>query len=119
MSSLGGHGHSSYGGGSGGRIAIHTDNNEYRGTLRAYGQGGSSSGDKGGPGTVFVEDSLGLEYQRRLYLDGNDLEIPKPVVIWERNPTVVDANETLPNDADIHFDHVMLNRKVRETIAQL
>jgi hypothetical protein len=48
----------------------------------AYGEMGTSSGDRGGPGTVFVEDKTGLfSYQSRLYLDGKNLEKPKPVLI--------------------------------------
>ena len=59
MSAIGGTGGSSAGGGAGGRIAIHTSEaNEYRGALLAYGRGGSTGGDVGGPGTVFVEDTV-------------------------------------------------------------
>jgi hypothetical protein len=72
-------------GGAGGRIGIHArQNNEYGGQLLAYGEMGTSSGDRGGPGTVFVEDKTGLfSYQSRLYLDGKNLEKPKPVIYIE------------------------------------
>lgn len=43
------------GGGSGGRIAIYTNKNTYRGTYLAFG-GSSLPGAYGGPGTVFLLD---------------------------------------------------------------
>ena len=114
VSVVGGQGHGIGGGGAGGRIAIHTNSaNEYKGALLAIGQTGSSSGDGGGPGTVFIEDRLSeFEYQSRLYLDGNDIYHAKPVIIWEKNPRVLASNETLDNNADVSFDHLMLNKKV-------
>lgn len=45
----------SAGGGSGGRIAIYTNNNIYRGTYLAFG-GDSVPRRYGGPGTVFLKD---------------------------------------------------------------
>ena len=111
MSASGGQGHSSSGGGAGGRIAVHTSTaNEYGGELLAYGKTGTYYGDRGGPGTVFVEDKLAeFTYQSKLYLDGKSLDPPKPVVVNYRNPR---GNETLANDADLNFHHLMLNNKV-------
>lgn len=116
MSSMGGKGHGIGGGGSGGRIAVHTSSaNEYKGFFLAVGQKGTSTGDMGGPGTVFIEDKTSeFEYQSRLYLDGQNLSPAKPVVIWEKNPRVLASNETLDNNADVSFDHLMLNKKVRK-----
>ena len=67
VSCIGGQGHLTSGGGAGGRIALHTwDANEYKGPLLAYGSTGTSTGDMGGPGTVFMEDKLGFDtYQTR------------------------------------------------------
>lgn len=67
ISAIGGRGHGSAGGGAGGRIAVHTwDSNFYKGALLAYGSGGTSGGDIGGPGTVFVEDKMdAYTYQSR------------------------------------------------------
>ena len=48
-------GGSSAGGGSGGRIAIYSNVNTYRGTYLAFG-GSSLPGAYGGPGTVFLRD---------------------------------------------------------------
>ena len=116
LSANGGKGHSSGGGGAGGRIGIHArQNNEYGGQLLAYGETGTSSGDRGGPGTVFVEDKTGLfTYQSRLYIDGKNLEKPKPVIVIERNPRIVQSGDDIDNDADLNFDHLMLNNKVTE-----
>ena len=119
VSANGGTGDSTSGGGAGGRIAIHTKNaNEYKGGLYAYGETGTTGGDRGGPGTVLIEDRMsgGLDseytYQSRLYLDGKDLLPPKPVIVDERNPRVVASNEDLDNGADLNFDHLMLNKRV-------
>lgn len=67
ISAIGGLGHGHAGGGAGGRIGIHTwDYNHYKGELLAYGAGGTTGGDIGGPGTVFIEDKVGaFEYQSR------------------------------------------------------
>ena len=67
ISTIGGKGHQSAGGGAGGRIAIHTwDSNYYKGALLAYGSGGTTDGDIGGPGTVFIEDKVeAFTYQSR------------------------------------------------------
>ena len=59
ISAIGGKGHSGAGGGAGGRIGIHTvESNDFKGSLLAYGSGGTINGDLGGPGTVFVEDKI-------------------------------------------------------------
>jgi len=67
ISAIGGVGQGWAGGGAGGRIGIHTwDYNHYKGALLAYGSGGSTGGDLGGPGTVFVEDKTApFTYQTR------------------------------------------------------
>ena len=62
---------------------------------------------------MFVEDKTGLfTYQSRLYLDGKDLFPPKPVIVNERNPRIVANGDDIDNDADLNFDHLMLNNKV-------
>jgi len=67
ISTIGGEGQGSAGGGAGGRIGIHTwDYNLYKGALLAYGSGGSTDGDLAGPGTVFIEDKVAeFTYQSR------------------------------------------------------
>lgn len=114
LSVIGGKGHTTAGGGAGGRIGIHArDNNEYGGKLLAYGETGTTTGDRGGPGTVFVEDKTGIfTYQSRLYLDGKNLDPPKPVIVNERNPRNVTNGDEIDNDADLNFDHLMLNNMV-------
>ena len=70
----------------------------------------------GGPGTVFIEDRIeAFTYQSRLYLDGRDLFPPKPVVINEKNPRHVGAEKPNTNNADLDFEHVLLNNKVHAT----
>lgn len=51
----------------------------------------------------------------RLYLDGQYLEIPKPVVIDEINPrhtTQAASGIYTTNSGDLDFEHVMLNKNV-------
>ena len=114
LSTIGGQGYGTGGGGAGGRIAIHTqDSNEFKGALLAYGSTGTSSGDCGGPGTVFIEDKQeAFTYQSRLYLDGRNLYPPKPVVVIEKNPRHADAAKPTTNNADLDFEHIMLNNMV-------
>lgn len=114
LSAIGGQGDGSGGGGAGGRIAVHTqDSNEYKGNLLAYGSSGTTDGDKGGPGTVFIEDRMDeFTYQSRLYLDGRDLYPPKPVVVNELNPRHASAAKPNTNDADLDFEHIVLNNMV-------
>ena len=114
LSAIGGKGYGSAGGGAGGRIAIHTrDANEYKGGLLAYGSPGTTSGDMGGPGTVFVEDRTEpYTYQSRLYLDGRNLYPTKPVVVNEKNPRHATAAKPTGNNADLDFQHVLLNNIV-------
>lgn len=114
VSANGGQGHSTSGGGSGGRIAVHTSTyNEYGGELLAYGETGTYYGDRGGPGTVFVEDEIAeFVYESKLYLDGRMLAVPKPVVVNHKNPRHSSDNQTLDNNADLNFDHLMLNNMV-------
>ena len=114
MSAVGGHGYLSAGGGAGGRIAIHTkDANEYKGEQLAYGSEGTSSGDMGGPGTVFVEDRMtAFTYQSRLYIYGLDLQPPKPIVINEKNPRHTVASSQTSNNADLDFEHLLLENSV-------
>lgn len=66
-SAVGGFGYGPAGGGAGGRIAIHTwDSNDFKGSLLAYGSSGTTGGDLGGPGTVFVEDRIDeFEYESK------------------------------------------------------
>ena len=70
----------------------------------------------GGPGTVFIEERLSkTEWQSRLYVDGNGLSVPKPVVVYEVNPRVARENLTIEDDngAPVHFDHLLLKNRVR------
>lgn len=115
ITAVGGQGHESSGGGAGGRIALHTSvYNEYFGELRAIGQSGTTSGDMGGPGSVLVEDCVQDYYcQTRLYLDGNMLQKPKPLIITEKNPRLAEKqSQPIPNGADISIDELMLNNMV-------
>ena len=114
LSAIGGEGYGSGGGGAGGRIAIHTqDSNEFKGGLLAYGSSGSTNGDKGGPGTVFIEDRVEeFTYQSRLYLDGRDLYPPKPVVVNEKNPRHAESEKPTTNSAHLDFEHLVLNNVV-------
>jgi len=48
-----------YGGGAGGRIALHVRSSLYRGALIAV--GGAGSQDHGGTGTVYIEDERSIE----------------------------------------------------------
>ena len=69
----------------------------------------------GGPGTVFFEERLTkTEWQSRLYIDGRDLGVPKPVVVSEVNPRVARENLTIDDDngAPVHFDHLLLENRV-------
>ena len=63
----------------------------------------------GGPGTVFMEDTLlwNAKWENRLYVDGKDHRNPS-VVIYERNPRAIRLNLTHDNNADVSFDHVLL-----------
>ncbi len=108
----GGAGSPGAGGGAGGRIAVHTRlGNEYYGDLVAVGGDGS---DIGGPGTVFIEDMLvqDITWSRRLYLDGRNVDPPKPVIISERNPRVQMMQITEENNAHVAFDEVLLQNMV-------
>jgi hypothetical protein len=42
------------------------------------------------------------------------LEKPKPVIVIERNPRIVQNGDDIDNDADLNIDHLMLNNKVTE-----
>jgi hypothetical protein len=46
------------------------------------------------------------------YLNG--YKKPKPVIVIERNPRIVQNGDDIDNDADLNFDHLMLNNKVTE-----
>ncbi|KAI8478546.1 hypothetical protein Bbelb_437250, partial [Branchiostoma belcheri] len=113
ISSRGGQGDHNAGGGAGGRIALHCSNViEYRGALQALGEKGTTNGDFGGSGTVYLEDLRNGTYFRRLYIDNQDVVPPKAFVLQERHPIVeeVEGYEEL-NEADFAFDQVMLQRK--------
>ena len=102
-------------GGAGGQIAVHSSiRNEFRGIWLAVGGVPSGSGDVGGPGTVFIEDMLvrDLLWKSRLYVNGDHLDPPKPVVLNERNPRMVERGLVHRNLADIGFDELMLEKKV-------
>ncbi|KAK3576663.1 hypothetical protein CHS0354_004948 [Potamilus streckersoni] len=120
VSATGGQGHGSAGGGSGGRIAVHTlSSSEYRGFLVANGEKGTTTGDRGGPGSVFVEDRQGpYTWQSRLYIDGKSLKPAKPLVILERNPRHVTAGVINDNNGDLDFDHLLLQNEALLQIAE-
>ena len=110
MTACGGKGDGKAGGGSGGRIALHSlYDTQFRGGLLVDGRPGTQGGDMGGPGTVFMEDTLlwNAKWENRLYVDGKDHRDPS-VVIYERNPRVVRLNLTHDNNADVSFDHILL-----------
>lgn len=68
----------------------------------------------GGSGTVFVECKKNeFKYESRLYIDGRNLNKPKPVVISEANPN----NDQVPdNNAHLHFDQVLIQNQVRSSV---
>lgn len=114
ISSSGGRGHLTSGGGAGGRIAIHiTEIDEYRGALTALGAGGTSTGQHGGTGTVYVEQPTNGTWYTRLYLDNQNANPSKPFILTERNPRTVREEGTEHNFAYYGFDELMLQRKVR------
>ncbi|KAH3880016.1 hypothetical protein DPMN_003928 [Dreissena polymorpha] len=117
---MGGQGYQTAGEGAGGRLAIHTwDYNIFKGELWAYTPGGSTIRDGGGPGTVFIEDKKGpFEYQSRLYIDGRNLLIPKPVVVNELNPRhVTDSTQKTTNNANLDFEHLTVQKNAMLEIA--
>ena len=122
VSSCGGYGDENAGGGGGGRIAMHSlYDTQFRGSLLVYGRKGTQGGDTGGPGTVFMEDTLiwNEKWENRLYVDGRGTNNLKPCIIYERNPRVANLNLTHDNNADVSFDHVLLKneasmKKIRE-----
>ena len=116
VSALGGLGDGTAGGGAGGRISLHSMyHNQFRGSLNAYGRGGTAGGDVGGPGSVFLQDMLvrNLDWEYRLYVDGQNTDPPKPLVINETNPLVHTYGVVHDNFASISFDHLLLKNKVR------
>ena len=104
-------GHTS-GSGAGGRIAIHiTTANNYRGNNLAL--GGTGVGNlSGGPGTVFVEEKRGFKYYKMLYVDGNNADPAKALIIEESNPRTVELNKTELNNATFGFDDLTLTNMV-------
>ena len=114
VSSCGGKGDGNAGGGGGGRVALHSlYDTQFRGSLLVNGNKGTNGGDIGGPGTIFMEDTLiwNEKWENRLYVDGKDANQLKPCIIYERNPRVVRLNLTNDNNADVSFDHVLLKNK--------
>lgn len=70
----------------------------------------------GGPGTVFFEERLTKTvWQSRLYIDGQGLKKPKPIILSEINPRIARENLTIEDDngAHVHFDHLLLKNRVR------
>ena len=64
---------------------------------------------------MFFEERLTKTvWQSRLYIDGQDLGKPKPVVVSEVNPRVARENLTIDDDngAPVHFDHLLLKNRV-------
>ena len=72
------------------------------------------AGDAGGPGSVFMQDMIvrDREWHSRLYVDGNGVDPPKPLIIDAKNPVYEQYNIEVDNKADVHFDELMLNNKV-------
>ena len=113
ISASGGRGDYSSGGGAGGRIAVHImDGDEYRGALTALGAGGTNNGDVGGTGTVYVEQYKNGTWYSRLYLDNQNVQPPKPLILGERNPRTIREGRMEHNFADFAFDELMLKNKV-------
>ena len=114
LRSVGGDGSGNAGSGSGGRVSIHTESSQqYRGAMLAYGFR-STTGDTGGPGSVFVQDMLvrNTEWEFRLYVDGQNAEPPKPLFINETNPIIHRHGIVHDNMASLSFDHMLLQHKV-------
>ena len=66
------------GGGAGGRIAVYFNYNQtYRGTYQCHGGGSGTQGEPGGPGTVFLYNTV--ETHRTLYVNNNKLKTKNPV----------------------------------------
>ena len=62
---------------------------------------------------MFIEDKQEtFTYQSRLYLDDGNLYPPKPVVVIEKNPRHADAAKPTTNNADLDFEHIILNNMV-------
>ncbi len=113
ISALGGRGDYTSGGGAGGRIAVHiTEADEYRGALTALGAAGTNNGDRGGTGTAYAEQFENGTWYNRLYLDNQNVDPPKPLILSERNPRTVREDRTEHNFADYAFDELMLKNRV-------
>ena len=112
-SALGGQGHKTSGGGAGGRIAVHISYlDEYRGALEAIGAGGTSSGDWGGTGTVYVEEIINGTARTRLYLNNQNAVPSKPFILTETNPRVLYEGSDLHSGAPFAFDEVTIQKGV-------
>ena len=73
IESKGGDGAVRGGGGAGGRIAVyHSGISTFIGSLEAF--GGESMSEKGGPGTVYVQDGSGNATRRQLTIDNGHFE---------------------------------------------
>ncbi|XP_072025321.1 uncharacterized protein [Amphiura filiformis] len=120
ISASGGHGDHTSGGGAGGRIAVHiTEADEYRGALTALGAAGTSNSDRGGTGTAYAEQFENGTWYKRLYLDNQNVNPPKPLILGERNPRTIREGRTEHNFADYAFDELMLKNKMLFQIGSL
>ena len=67
---------------------------------------------------MFMEDMLvrDLQWHSRLYVDGRNVQPPKPLVVYERNPRAQEYGLIHENGADLFFDHVLLENNVSEKL---
>lgn len=100
------------GSGAGGRIAVHMrKEDEYRGTYSALGGLGSAS-RHGGSGTVYVEETKGINIHTRLYIDNNNALPVKEFLLNERNPRESYHQRVDGILTNYHFDELMLLNQV-------
>lgn len=100
------------GSGSGGRVAVYVlTKDEYRGGF--YAVGGAGPGNQhGGSGTIYVEETVGKKFYRRLYIDNQGAKPIKTFILDHMNPRTIKANATEENSASYGFDELMLQGEV-------
>ena len=95
LSVNGGKGDSIGGGGSAGRIALHTPTrNTFTGTYLAIGGAGGTSSSFGGPGTVYVAEVKDKKFHNQLRIDNAKRTSTHPVILDEFNVTNYVLNES-------------------------
>ena len=95
LSVNGGAGYSLGGGGSAGRIAVHTPTtNTFTGKYSAIGGTGGSSASFGGPGTVYISELKNKQFHNQLRIDNAKRLSMHPVILNEYNISHYEFNET-------------------------